>query len=76
MQVELNPKWKQAGFKTWTGRRLDLSKAYKQIPVHSESLWCCVVMVFDPERQKPAYFKTWSLPFGCSSSVYGFNRAA
>eukprot|EP00971_Amphidinium_carterae_P159957 3171201-Amphidinium_carterae.1 len=69
----LGPSMETGGVKN-LDRRLDLSKAYKQIPVHSDSLWCCVVMVFDPEAQRPAYFKTWSRP--CSSSVYGFNKAA
>ena len=58
----------------WKGRCLDLTKAYKQIPVSAASRPFCVLMVHHFESGKPVYFVSRSLPFGASSSVFGFNR--
>ena len=56
------------------GRCLDLSKAYKQVPVSSKSLPLGVILVHDPRSGEPVFFTTASMPFGCSASVFSFNR--
>ena len=56
------------------GRCLDLSKAYKQVPVSSKSLPLGVILVHDPKSGEPVFFTTASMPFGCSASVFSFNR--
>ncbi|CAK9099135.1 unnamed protein product [Durusdinium trenchii] len=58
----------------WKGRCIDLSKAYKQIPVSSQSRKFAVLMVHHFETERPVYFLSRSLPFGASASVFGFNR--
>ena len=58
----------------WKARCVDLSKAYKQIPVSVGSQQFAVLMVHHFETGKPVYFVSRSLPFGASSSVFGFNR--
>ena len=55
----------------WKGRCLDLKKAYKQVPISQSSLQLGVLLVHDPSDGSPAYF---TLPFGCTSSVFSFNR--
>ena len=56
------------------GRCLDLSKAYKQVPIASDSLGLAVLLVRDPVTSKPRFFTTQSMPFGRTASVYSFNR--
>ena len=56
------------------GRCLDLSKAYKQVPISSKSLPLGVILVHDPKSGKPVFFTTASMPFGCPASVFSFNR--
>ena len=58
----------------WEGRRIDLSKAYKQLPVSGESRKFSVLLVHHYQTQKPVYFVSRSLPFGACASVYSFNR--
>ena len=60
----------------WRGRCVDLSKAYKQIPVSLESRPFAVLMVHHYGTGRPVYFVSNSLPFGASSSVFGFNRVS
>lgn len=60
----------------WKGRCIDLSKAYKQIPVSSASRPFSVLMVHHYDTGRPVYFVSNSLPFGASSSVFGFNRVS
>ena len=60
----------------WRGRCVDLSKAYKQIPVSPESRPFAVLMVHHHSTGLPVYFVSNSLPFGASSSVFGFNRVS
>ena len=60
----------------WKARCVDLSKAYKQIPVSKASRPFSVLMVHHHETGKPVYFVSRSLPFGASSSVFGFNRVS
>ena len=58
---------------SWSGKCLDLEKAYRQVPVSKESLAYSVALVHNGEGQ-PHYFVSQSLPFGACSSVYAFNR--
>ena len=56
----------------WRGRTLDLSKAYKQVPINFQSRQLCVLGYFHKERWY--YFTTNRLPFGATAAVYIFNR--
>ena len=58
----------------WLGRCLDLSKAYKQIPISTSSRSLMVLMVPNPVSGKQMFFTTSSMPFGCVASVFSFNR--
>ena len=58
----------------WLGRCLDLSKAYKQIPISTSSRSLMVLMVPNPATGKQMFFTTSSMPFGCAASVFSFNR--
>ena len=58
----------------WVGRCLDLSKAYKQIPISTSSRSVMVLMVPNPDSGKQMFFTTSSMPFGCVASVFSFNR--
>ena len=60
----------------WRGRCIDLSKAYKQIPVSQASRPFAVLMVHHHETGRPVYLLSNSLPFGASSSVFGSNRVS
>ena len=56
----------------WQGRTLDLSKAYKQVPLSDEAQALCVLGYFHGGEWK--YYTTSRLPFGATSAVYTFNR--
>ena len=56
----------------WQGRTLDLSKAYKQVPLSDEAQALCVLGYFHEGEWK--YYTTSRLPFGATSAVYTFNR--
>ena len=57
------------------GRCFDLSKAYKQVAVSSSSLKYAVLGARDSSG-KWNFYTSQSLPFGSTSSVYGFNKLA
>ena len=57
----------------WLGRCVDLSKAYKQVPIHKDSLKHGV-LGFNTESEGWQLFTTSSLPFGASSAVFSFNK--
>ena len=57
---------------SWLGRTLDLSKAYKQVPLCPEAQALCVLGYFHENPWK--YYTTSRLPFGATSAVYTFNR--
>ena len=57
---------------TWQGRTLDLSKAYKQVPLNAEAQAMCVLGYHHQGEWK--YYTTSRLPFGATSAVYTFNR--
>ena len=56
----------------WQGRTLDLSKAYKQVPLNENAQAMCVLGYFHQGEWK--YYTTSRLPFGATSAVYTFNR--
>ncbi len=58
----------------WKGRCLDLSKAYKQVPIDCKSKPLGVLVAHDPVGGGARFFLTQSLPFGACASVYAFNR--
>ena len=58
------------------GRTLDLTAAYKQLAVSRDQGFVPVLTAYDPNRKVPAFFVINALPFGATSSVYGFNRVA
>ena len=57
----------------WLGRCVDLSKAYKQVPIHRDSLKHGV-LGFNMPDEGWKLFTTSSLPFGASSAVFSFNK--
>ena len=57
----------------WLGRCVDLSKAYKQVPIHKDSLKHGV-LGFNTPSDGWQLFTTSSLPFGASSAVFPFNK--
>ena len=57
----------------WVGKTLDLSKAYKQLPILPEHRDLAVVFFRDKEG-KPVYLVPNSLMFGSTAAVYAFNR--
>ena len=59
---------------TWLGRTLDLTRAYKQLPIHPNSRRLCVISF--PVNGAWEHFCTDVLPFGAVASVYGFNRVS
>ncbi|CAE7834919.1 unnamed protein product [Symbiodinium sp. CCMP2592] len=59
----------------WVARCLDLTKAYKQMCVSERDLQVSVVFFLD-EQGKPRYYVSHSLLFGCTSSVFAFNRVS
>ena len=56
----------------WLGKTFDLSKAYKQLAVLPEHQRHAVVGF--PVKGVWRFYKSISLPFGCTGSVYGFVR--
>ena len=58
-----------------TGLRcLDLTNAYKQILISSNSRSLMVLMVPKRGEKRQVFFTTASMPFGCAASVFSFNR--
>ena len=58
----------------WLGKTFDLSKAYKQLAVLPEHQVHAVVGF--PVKGVWRFYKSISLPFGCTGSVYGFVRVS
>lgn len=57
------------------GRCVDLSKAYRQVAIASESLRHGV-LGYQTEKEGWKYYTTRSLPFGASASVFAFNKVS
>ena len=64
-------KMEDLAVKSW-----DLRKAYKNLPVHSDSLDDNYLAVYHPEVEKALVYGQRVLPFGSRSSVHGFVRVA
>lgn len=58
----------------WSGRCLDLTNAYKQILISSNSRSLMVLMVPKPGEKRQVFFTTASMPFRCAASVFSFKR--
>ena len=59
----------------WCGKTLDLSKAYKQLPLSPADRDLCVGFYLN-EDGRPSYFVPNSLMFGSVAAVYAFNRVS
>ena len=57
-------------------RSWDLRKAYKNLPVHVESLDDNLLSVFNPDKCAAMIYQQFVLPFGSRSSVHAFVRVA
>ena len=55
---------------------LDLSNAYKQLPLHPSCRKYSIVTLLNPETNEPACFEGKVLPFGSTASVVHFNRCS
>ena len=58
------------------GRLLDLKAAYKQLGVHTDSLWASNVHLNCEGNAPTVYYNSFALLFGSTASVYSFNRFA
>lgn len=74
LEGALHPAWK--GNLSLLGRTLDLTAAYKQLPVNPKVGFVRTLVAYDPVKHQKAFFLMNSLPFGATSSVYAFNRVA
>ena len=63
-------------FPQFMGRLLDLKSAYKQLGGSNETLWASILFAMNPSTGKVAFFESWALMFGATSSVYAFNRCS
>eukprot|EP00435_Cladocopium_sp_Y103_P068295 s649_g31.t1 len=59
----------------WSGKTLDLSKAYKQLPVLPAHRDLAVVH-FKDEAKRPVFYVPNALMFGSTAAVYAFNRVS
>eukprot|EP00435_Cladocopium_sp_Y103_P026492 s3071_g6.t1 len=59
----------------WCGKTLDLSKAYKQLPILPEHRDLAVVH-FKDESGNPVFYIPNSLMFGSTAAVFAFNRVS
>jgi len=65
---------KTKGF-DWVGKTLDLSKAYKQLPIRPSHRDLAVVF-FRDKQGKARYYIPNALMFGSTAAVYAFNRVS
>eukprot|EP00439_Symbiodinium_sp_Y106_P035094 s7797_g4.t1 len=59
----------------WVGKTLDLTKAYKQLPILPAHRDLCVILVTDKNNKTQHYIGN-ALVFGATSAVFSFNRVA
>ena len=62
------------GVVSWQGKCLDLEKAYRQVPVSSDSLAYSVALVHSVEG-KPYFFISQRLPFGACRKIFDSEAA-
>ena len=60
--------------RAWVGKTLDLTKAYKQLPLERAHRDLCVILTQGPEGP-PRFFIGNALVFGATSAVFSFNQA-
>lgn len=61
------------GREQWLGKCLDLSKAYKQVPIHPDHRHLAVIFYHDA-NQVPKFLVANALMFGAVAAVFAFNR--
>ena len=59
----------------WVGKTLDLTKAYKQLPILPAHRDLCVILIKDRNGKTQHYIGN-ALVFGATSAVFSFNRVA
>ena len=64
----------QVSADTWRGRTLDLSRAYKQLPIGSTSRPLNVIGYW--YKGSWQFYRSNVLPFGAVAAVYSFNRVS
>lgn len=57
-------------------KRIDLGKAYKQLPLADSALDDAFFVVYDVDSGKPKIFQSLVLPFGARAAVVGFCRTS
>jgi len=73
--VALAPELGKTKGQGWVGKTLDLSKAYKQLPIKPDHRDLAVVFFRDSEG-KARYYIPNALMFGSTAAVYAFNRVS
>ena len=58
------------------GRALDLSSAYRQLPITDDSRKFAFLAIYNPETKSSSLFQQVALPFGSKSAVHAFIRCA
>ena len=71
-----HPDWKSGGKGEMMLCVLDLSNAYKQLPLSPSCRKYSIVTLVNPNTGEPACFEGKVLPFGSTASVVHFNRCA
>ena len=61
--------------RSWVGKTLDLTKAYKQLPLLPAHRDLCVICIINGQG-KTQFFIGNALVFGATSAVFSFNRVA
>ena len=61
--------------RSWVGKTLDLTKAYKQLPLCPSHRDLCVICIRD-SKGKDLFYVGNALVFGATSAVFSFNRVA
>ena len=54
----------------------DLAKAFRQVPLHNDTLRYNVVCAWSPEAAKWQFFQMLAMPFGLKAAVLQFNRVS
>ena len=76
LEGTLHPGWRAAGALDVVGTTVDLRAAYRQLGVAPSGRWAAPVAVWNPRARQAQVYVPLALPFGATSSVYAFNRAA
>ena len=70
--------WASRWLQSWEFRQgtEDLAKAFRQVPLHNDSLRYNVVCAWSPEAAKWQFFQMLAMPFGLKAAVLQFNRVS